>query len=63
MDRQTGIGIKDRYLMLIFNIILLETSGVETHRRKTNRQIANGQSTKNKYLVSYISNKKNNFEN
>ena len=30
MDRQTGIGMKDRYLMLIFKIVLLESSEVET---------------------------------
>ena len=30
MDRQTGIGMKDRYLMLIFKIELLESSEVET---------------------------------
>ena len=31
MDRQTGIGMKDRYLMLIFEIVLLESSEVETN--------------------------------
>ena len=30
MDRQTSIGMKDRYLMLIFKIVLLESSKVET---------------------------------
>ena len=30
MDRQTGIGMKDRYLMLFFKIVLLESSEVET---------------------------------
>jgi len=30
MDRQTGISMKDRYLMLIFKIVLLESSEVET---------------------------------
>ena len=30
MDRQTGIGMKDSYLMLIFKIVLLESSEVET---------------------------------
>ena len=29
MDRQTGIGMKDRYLLLIFKIVLLESSEVE----------------------------------
>ena len=29
-DRQTGIGMKDMYLMLIFKIVLLESSEVET---------------------------------
>ena len=29
MDRQTGIGMKDRYLTLIFKIVLLESSEVE----------------------------------
>ena len=38
MDRQTGKSIKDRYLMLIFKIVLLESSEVETHRQKTDRQ-------------------------
>ena len=47
MDRQTGIGIKDRYLMSIFKIVLLESSEVETvslmtdgkSYRQTDRQI------------------------
>ena len=30
MDRQTDIGMRDRYLMLIFKIVLLESSEVET---------------------------------
>ena len=30
MDRETGIGRKDRYLMLIFKIVLLESLEVET---------------------------------
>ena len=30
IDRPTGIGMKDRYLMLIFKIVLLESSEVET---------------------------------
>ena len=30
MERQTGIGMKARYLMLIFKIVLLESSEVET---------------------------------
>ena len=30
MDRQTGIGMKEMYLMLIFKIVLLESSEVET---------------------------------
>ena len=30
MDRQTGIGMKDRHLMLIIKIVLLESSEVET---------------------------------
>ena len=29
-DRQTGIGMKDRYLTLIFKIVLLESSEVKT---------------------------------
>ena len=31
MDRQTGIGMNDRYLMIIFKIVLLESSEVETY--------------------------------
>ena len=31
MGRQTGIGMKDSYLMLIFKIVLLEASEVETY--------------------------------
>ena len=38
MDRQTVKGIKDRYLLLIFKIVLLESSEVEAHRLKTDRQ-------------------------
>ena len=30
MDRQTGNGMRDRYQMLIFKIVLLESSKVET---------------------------------
>ena len=30
MDRQTDMGMKDRNLMLIFKIVLLELSEVET---------------------------------
>jgi len=30
MDRHTSNGMKDRYLMLIFKIVLLESSEVET---------------------------------
>ena len=30
MDRHTNIGMKERYLMLIFKIVLLESSEVET---------------------------------
>ena len=30
MDRQTGIGMKDRYLMSILKIVLLESSEVQT---------------------------------
>ena len=29
MDKQTSIGMKDRYPMLIFEIVLLESSEVE----------------------------------
>ena len=36
MDRQTGIGMKDRYLMLIFKIVLLESSEVEIDYILTN---------------------------
>ena len=35
MDRQTVIGIKDKYLMLNFKIVLLEASEVETDPLKT----------------------------
>ena len=35
MDKQTSIGMKDRYLMLIFKIILLESSEVETNSLMT----------------------------
>ena len=35
--RGKGI-IKNRYLMLIFKIVLLELSEVETHRQKTDRR-------------------------
>jgi len=30
MDKQTGIGMKDKYLMLFFKIALLKSSEVET---------------------------------
>ena len=38
MDRQTGIGMKmkDRYLLLIFKIVLLESSEVEIDDLMTN---------------------------
>ena len=40
MDRQTGIGMKDKYLMLFFKIVLLESSEVETDSLMTDgRQI------------------------
>ena len=66
MDRQTGIGIEDRYLMLIFKIVLLKSSEVETdyqtngksHRRAENRTDRLKQFIKYKYLVRYLSNKK-----
>ena len=35
---QTGIGMKDRYLMLIFKIVLLESSEVETDSQMTDGQ-------------------------
>ena len=38
MDRQTAIGMKDRYLMLIFKIVLLESSEVETDYLMTDRR-------------------------
>ena len=38
MDKQTGIGMKDRYLMLIFEIVLLESSEVETNSLMTDGQ-------------------------
>ena len=38
MDSQTVIGIKDRYLMLIFKIVLLESPEVETDPLKTDGQ-------------------------
>ena len=38
MDRQTGIGMKDRYLVLIFKIVLLESSGVEINDLMTNER-------------------------
>ena len=41
MDRQTGIGIKDGYLLLTFKIVLLESSEVKTDYLVTNgRKIA-----------------------
>ena len=38
MDRQTGIGMKDKYIMLIFKIVLLELSEVETDYLMTDGQ-------------------------
>ena len=38
MDRQTGIGRKDRYVMLIFKIVLLESSEVVTDNLMTDGQ-------------------------
>ena len=35
MDRQTGIGMKDRYLMLILKILLLDSSEVEANSLMT----------------------------
>ena len=38
MNRKTGIGIKDKYLMLNFKIVLLEASEVETDPPMTDRR-------------------------
>ena len=38
MDRQTGISMKDRYLMLIFEIVLLESAEVEINSLMTDGQ-------------------------
>ena len=38
MDKQTGIGMKNRYLILIFKIVLLESSEVETDSLMTDRR-------------------------
>ena len=72
MNRQTGIGMKDRYLMLIFKIVLLESSEVETEsndrwtKNLTDRGTENStdrrkQFIKYKYLMPYLSNKKKEF--
>ena len=39
MDRQTGIGMKDKYVMLIFKIVLLESLEVETDSLMTDGHI------------------------
>ena len=66
-DRQAGIGMKDRYLTLIFQIVLLESSEVETNALTTggrkivqteNRIDRRKQFIKYRNLVRYLSNKK-----
>ena len=63
MDRQTGIGMKDRYLKLIFKIVLLESSDVETNSLMTDgwkivQTGGNNLLNIGRYLVRYLSNKK-----
>ena len=50
MDKQTGVGMKDRYLMLIFEIVLLESSEVEINSLMTDGQkiaLTDGHGVKN----------------
>ena len=74
MGIQTFIGIKDKYLMLILEIVLLESSEVETEppkdrrtenrtdRRTENRTDRRKFFIKYRYLVRYLSNKKRIFK-
>ena len=56
MDKQAGIGIKDRYLTLIFKSVLLELSEVETHSndRRTENRTKNGQKIAQTYGHSVL---------
>ena len=60
MDKHTVIGMKARYLMLIFKIVLLESSEVETDYPMTDgrkivqtdgQKIVTGRRAKDRYLM------------
>ena len=58
MDRQIGIDMKDRYLMLIFKIVLLVRKRLSNGSQTENRSDKRKQFIKYRYLVRYLSNKK-----